>query len=103
MPKCFVYFFCGLECVAHFVFLRDVWIRIQRAVVASRRATNLATLLPNGLNVIAGGPGGGRVKQEAMDITNSTATNPPTDSEPLNRLGPQDAEECLPGARTIAR
>ncbi len=31
-----------------FVFLRDVWIRTQRAVVASRRATiNLATHLPN--------------------------------------------------------
>jgi hypothetical protein len=29
--------------VAHFAFLRDVWIRIQRAAVASRRATNLAT------------------------------------------------------------
>jgi hypothetical protein len=44
----------GLECVdhsfayvAHFVFLRDVWIRDQRAAVASRRATNLATHLPN--------------------------------------------------------
>jgi hypothetical protein len=49
----FVYFFGGLECVghsftyvAHFVFLRDVWIRTQRAAVASRRATNLATHLP---------------------------------------------------------
>jgi hypothetical protein len=29
--------------VAYFVFLRDVWIRTQRAAVASRRATNLAT------------------------------------------------------------
>ncbi len=45
--------FCGLELVghsfayvAHFVFLRDVWIRTQRAAVASRRATNLATHLP---------------------------------------------------------
>ncbi len=44
-----VCFFAGLECVghsfayvAHFVFLRDVWIRTQRAAVASRRATNLA-------------------------------------------------------------
>jgi hypothetical protein len=44
----------GLECVghsfayvAHFVFLRDVWIRTQRLAVASRCATNLAThLLP---------------------------------------------------------
>jgi hypothetical protein len=43
----------GLECVghsfayvAHFVFLRDVWIRSQTAAVASRRATNLATHLP---------------------------------------------------------
>ncbi len=46
-------FFGGLECighsvayVAHFVFLRYVWIRTQRAVVASRCATNLATHLP---------------------------------------------------------
>jgi hypothetical protein len=31
--------------VAHFVFLRDVWIRTQRAAVTSRRATNLATHL----------------------------------------------------------
>ncbi len=44
------YFFGGLECVGHslayvalFVFLRDFWIRTQRAAVASRRATNLAT------------------------------------------------------------
>jgi hypothetical protein len=42
----FIYFFGGLQCVghsfayvAHFVFLRDVWIQSQRA--ASRRATNL--------------------------------------------------------------
>jgi hypothetical protein len=47
-----VYFFGGLECVGHsfayvayVVFLRDVWIRIQRTAVASRRATNLATHL----------------------------------------------------------
>jgi hypothetical protein len=46
----FAYFFGGLECVGHsfayvalFVFLRDVWIRTQRAAIASRRATNLAT------------------------------------------------------------
>ncbi len=46
-----VYFFGGLECVshsfvcvAHFVFLRDVWNLTQRAAVASRLATNLATL-----------------------------------------------------------
>jgi hypothetical protein len=43
-------FFCiflgGLECVAHFVFLGDVWIRTQRAAVSSRCATNLATHLP---------------------------------------------------------
>jgi hypothetical protein len=32
--------------VARFVFLRDVWIRTQRAAVTSRRATNLATHLP---------------------------------------------------------
>ncbi len=44
-----VYLFGGLECVGHsfayvanFVFfLRDVWIRPQRAAVASSRATNL--------------------------------------------------------------
>jgi hypothetical protein len=43
----FVYFFGGLSVfsysfayVALFVFLRDVWIRTQRAAVASRRATN---------------------------------------------------------------
>jgi hypothetical protein len=54
----FVNFFLGggglLECVghsfafvAHFEFLRDVWIRTQRAALASRRATgtNLATHL----------------------------------------------------------
>jgi hypothetical protein len=47
----FVYFFGGLECVghsfayvAHFWFLRDVWIRTQSAAVASWRATDLATL-----------------------------------------------------------
>ncbi len=33
--------------VAHFVFLGDVWIQIQRASVGSRRATILATHLPN--------------------------------------------------------
>ncbi len=45
------YYFGGLECVghsfayvAHFVYLRDVWIQTQRAAVA-RRATNLATHL----------------------------------------------------------
>jgi hypothetical protein len=43
-------FFGGLEYVGHsvanvtlFVFLRDIRIRTQRAAVASRRATNLAT------------------------------------------------------------
>jgi hypothetical protein len=35
-----------LAYVVHFVFLRDVWIRTQRAAVASRRATNLPTHLP---------------------------------------------------------
>jgi hypothetical protein len=47
------YFFGGLECfghsfayVAQFVFLRDVLIWPQRAAVASRRSTNLATHLP---------------------------------------------------------
>ncbi len=43
-------FFGGLEYVsyvfayiAHFAFLRDVWIRTQRAAVVSKRATNLVT------------------------------------------------------------
>ncbi len=35
--------------VAHFVFLRDVWIRIQRAAVASRCGTDVASHLPNNL------------------------------------------------------
>jgi hypothetical protein len=46
--------FGGLECVghsfgyvAHVVFLRYVWIRTQRAAVASRWSTNLATHLPS--------------------------------------------------------
>jgi hypothetical protein len=50
----FVYVFDGLECVghsfayvAHLVFLGDVWIRTQRAAVASRCATNLATPSPS--------------------------------------------------------
>ncbi len=49
----FCIFFGGLECVgplfayvAHFVFLRDAWIRTQWAAVASSSATNLATHLP---------------------------------------------------------
>jgi hypothetical protein len=33
--------------VAHFIFLRDVWIRTQGAAVASRCAANLATHLPS--------------------------------------------------------
>ncbi len=33
--------------VAHFVFLRAVWVRTQIAAVASRRATNVATHLPS--------------------------------------------------------
>ncbi len=44
----------GLECVghsfayvAHFVFLRDVWIRTQTAAVATRRASNLTTHPPS--------------------------------------------------------
>jgi hypothetical protein len=48
-----MYFLGALECaghsfayVAHFVFLRDVCIRTQRATVASRRATNFAIHLP---------------------------------------------------------
>ncbi len=46
-------YFCGLECVshffayvAHFILLRDVWIRTQRADVAGRRDINLANHLP---------------------------------------------------------
>jgi hypothetical protein len=52
--KFFLYIFGGLECVCHFfayvayfAFLRDVWIRTQRAVVTSSCATNLATHLPS--------------------------------------------------------
>jgi hypothetical protein len=47
-----VYFLGGLECVGHsfayvayFVFLRDAWIRTQRAAEGNSRATNLATHL----------------------------------------------------------
>ncbi len=47
-----LYVFGGLECVghsfdyvAHFIFLKDIWIRTQRSATGSRRATNLATLL----------------------------------------------------------
>jgi hypothetical protein len=50
----FVYFLGGLECVGHFFayvaylkLLKDVWIRTQRAALASRRATNLVTHLPD--------------------------------------------------------
>jgi hypothetical protein len=32
----------SLAYVVHFIYLRDFWIRTQRAAVASRRATNLA-------------------------------------------------------------
>jgi hypothetical protein len=49
----FLHIFGALECVcnsfayvAYFVFLIDVWIRAQRAAVASRRTTNLAAHLP---------------------------------------------------------
>jgi hypothetical protein len=52
--ECIIVLFGGLECVTHsfayvayFVFLRDVWIRTQRAGVASRCATNLAAHLRN--------------------------------------------------------
>merc|ERR1711892_312552 len=40
-----------------------------------------------------GGPGGGRLKQEPMDTDN------PSDTDSLNRYGPQDADS-LPGARS---
>ncbi len=48
--------------VALCIFLRDVWIRTQKAAVASRRATNLATHLPRLLKymysqVVDGGTG----------------------------------------------
>jgi hypothetical protein len=46
----YMYLFSGQPCVghsvayvAHLVFFRDVWIRTERAAVASRLATNLAT------------------------------------------------------------
>jgi hypothetical protein len=46
----FLYIFIGLQCVGHSfayvtlsIFLRDVWIRTQRAAVESRRDNNLAT------------------------------------------------------------
>jgi hypothetical protein len=49
----FINFLCGLQClgnsfayVAHYSYLRDAWIRTQRAVAASKRATNLAAHLP---------------------------------------------------------
>jgi hypothetical protein len=54
--ECF--FLGGLECVGHsfayvayFIFLRDVWIRTQRAAAAARRATNVATHLPDLANL----------------------------------------------------
>ncbi len=50
----FIFIFCGLECVghsfayiAHFVFLKIVRIRNQRAAVVSRFAAKLATHLPS--------------------------------------------------------
>ena len=43
----FVYFLGhSFASVAHFEFLGDVWIKTQRAAVASRCAANLATHLP---------------------------------------------------------
>ncbi len=36
----------SLAYVAHFVFKKDVYIRNQRAAIASRRANNLANHLP---------------------------------------------------------
>jgi hypothetical protein len=45
--------------VAHFLFLRDVWIRTQRAAVASRRATSLAIHLPVNLYIVLKLPVGG--------------------------------------------
>ncbi len=50
----FLFFFGELECaghsyayVAHVLFLRDVWIRTQKATIASRRANSLATHPPS--------------------------------------------------------
>ncbi len=55
----YLYFFDGLDFVAHsfayvahFVCLRDVWIRTQRPILASRCATNLATHLPAASTVL---------------------------------------------------
>ncbi len=52
------FLFGGLVCVdpsfayvAHLWFFSNVWIRTQRAAVASRRATNLATHLPASTNL----------------------------------------------------
>jgi hypothetical protein len=49
----FLYIFLATHLLMspHFVFLRDFWIRTQRAAVASRRATNLATHLRNNSNM----------------------------------------------------
>ncbi len=38
--------------VAHFVIVRDVWIRTQRFTGASKSPSNLATHLPNDLPVL---------------------------------------------------
>ncbi len=52
-----LYFLRAIQCVghsfpyvAHFIFLRYVWIRTLRAAAASRRATNIATHLPRHMN-----------------------------------------------------
>ncbi len=52
-----VYFWRARAChsfpsVAHFVYLGNVWIRTQRAALASRCSTNVATHLPNFWNSI---------------------------------------------------
>ncbi len=54
MALFFEYFLGGLECVGHsfayiayFVFSRDVWIRTQRAAVASMPSTDLDAHFPN--------------------------------------------------------
>ncbi len=53
LNKCyFLYIFwqarvCWCPYGVHFVFLKDVWIRTQRAAEASMRATSLATHLSN--------------------------------------------------------
>ncbi len=59
MNTVFNIFFSGLECdghsfayAVHFVFLRDVWIRTQRAAVVSRHSTDLANHIPSPISLL---------------------------------------------------